>query len=88
MFDRSTIATYTLPFKSVAASLLFTVLFGPIGLLYASFWGGLLMVTLGVIMLCARFFFLLLLVWLISCMWGVKAVERYNKQLLQLGQST
>lgn len=30
-----------LPYKSVAAALLFSVILGPVGLLYASFWGGL-----------------------------------------------
>jgi archaellum component FlaF (FlaF/FlaG flagellin family) len=74
---------YSQPYKSVAAALMFSVLLGPIGLLYASFWGGVLMVFLAIIVLSAKFIFLAILLWVICCIWGVGAVESYNKRIYQ-----
>lgn len=75
--------TNTLPYKSVAAALLFTVILGPVGLLYASFWGGVMMIVAAVIVLSAKFIFPTLLLWIASCIWGVGAVELYNKRIHQ-----
>lgn len=72
------------PYKSVAIGLLFTVLLGPIGLLYASFWGGLLMIILGIIVISSQFIFPIILLWIICCIWSVKALENYNRKLLNL----
>lgn len=71
----------SLPFKSVAIALLFTVVLGPVGLLYASFWGGLLMIVIGIIVCSSRLFFPILLVWIICCIWAVRAVESYNHKI-------
>lgn len=73
----------TLPFKSTAVALIFSTFLGPIGLLYASFWGGLIMMVLAVYFVCSSFFFITLLVWLGSCLWSVRAVESYNKKILK-----
>jgi hypothetical protein len=75
--------TTPLPYKSVAAALLFSVILGPVGLLYASFIGGLVMIPMGIVMVCGQYYFLTLLVWLISCVWSVGAVEKFNRQLSQ-----
>lgn len=72
-----------LPLKSVAGALLFTVFLGPVGLLYASAFGGIVMIILGFIAVCAKFFVVLSLVWLSSCIWSVLAVNRYNRRVLQ-----
>ena len=72
-----------LPCKSVAAALIFTVLLGPIGLLYASFWGGVVMTMIGIVVLSNEFFFPIALLWVICCIWGVRAVENYNRNLIQ-----
>lgn len=69
------------PYKSVAVALLFSVLLGPVGLLYASFWGGALMIVLGIIVFSSRLFFPIVLVWLICCVWAVRAIEIYNRSL-------
>lgn len=71
----------TLPYKSVAAALLFTVILGPVGLLYASFWGGVTMIAIAIVILSAKFFFPAFLMWVVCCVWGVGAVESYNKKL-------
>jgi hypothetical protein len=71
-----------LPYKSVAAALLFSVFLGPVGLLYASFWGGFIMIAIGIVVISSKFFFPVVLVWLISCIWSVGATEIYNKKVL------
>lgn len=75
--------TTPLPYKSVAVALLFSVILGPVGLLYASYIGGLVMIPMGVIMVSGHFYFLAVVVWLICCVWSVGAVEKYNRQLSQ-----
>ena len=57
--------------KSVAAALLFAVILGPVGLLYSSFWGGVIMIPLTVIVVCSKFAFPFVIAWLISCIWAV-----------------
>lgn len=69
------------PYKSVASALLFCVFLGPVGLLYASFWGGIVMILIAMVVISAKFIFPIILVWLISCVWGVRAVEIYNRKL-------
>jgi hypothetical protein len=71
-----------LPFKSVAAALLFSAVLGPLGLLYASFWAGLCMILLAVVVISSKLFIPILLLWVISCILAVYCVESYNKKLL------
>jgi hypothetical protein len=73
--------TYVLPFKSIAGALLFAVVLGPIGLLYASFWGGLLMISVGIVVISAKLFFPIMLVWISSCVWAVGAAEIHNRRI-------
>lgn len=72
-----------LPFKNLAAALLFSVFLGPIGLLYASTLGGIVMLVLGVIMVNGKLLLPIILVWLVSCVWSVIAVNRYNKRVMK-----
>ena len=67
--------------KSVAATLLFTVFLGPLGLLYATFWGGVFMIFLGFVVISSRYPVPVILMWIISCVWGVWAVNHYNEKL-------
>lgn len=76
--------THSRPYKSVAVGLLFTVFLGPVGLLYASFWGGFFMITLSIFIISNQYFFISVLIWLICCIWSVGAVESYNKKLLKV----
>jgi len=70
-----------LPFKSPAGALLFSILFGPVGLLYATSLGGTLMIILGFIVVSGKLFIPILLVWLLSCIWSVTAVGKYNRKI-------
>lgn len=75
--------TSHLPLKSVAVALLFSVFLGPVGVLYSSMTGGIVMILLGLFVLHAKLAGPILLVWLISCVWGVAATNRYNKKIFQ-----
>ena len=70
-----------LPLKNLAGALLFTVFLGPIGLLYASTFGGIVMLLITFIVACTKFFIPIFFCWVICCVWGVLAVNRYNKKL-------
>ena len=70
-----------LPYKSVAAALLFAAILGPVGLLYSSFWGGFLMILVGAVVLSGKQIVPVMLVWVISCVWAVKATDQYNKKI-------
>lgn len=72
-----------LPLKNLAGALLFTVFLGPVGLLYASAFGGILMIVMGFIIACTKLWVPTLFVWLICCIWSVLAVNRYNKKITQ-----
>jgi membrane protein implicated in regulation of membrane protease activity len=69
-----------LPFKSLAAALLFSVFLGPVGLLYASTIGGVVMIIIGCVVASSLLWVPILIVWLISCVWSVVAVNRYNQR--------
>lgn len=71
----------SLPLKSLAGALLFTVFLGPIGLLYASSLGGIVMLVIAFIVACSKFFVPFALVWLGCSVWGVLAVNRYNNKI-------
>jgi len=73
----------SLPFKSVAAALLFCTFLGPVGVLYSSLTGGIVMILLGLLVLRAKLLGPVILVWLISCILGVAFANRFNKKLLQ-----
>lgn len=72
-----------LPFKSVAAGLLFSVLLGPVGLLYGSVAGGIVMIAIGFIVLSAKLIVPILLYWSFCAVWCVSAVNRYNLRVIQ-----
>lgn len=72
------------PFKSVAVALLFSVLLGPIGLLYSSYWGGFFMIFAAILVASVKYPFPMLLTWIVCSIWAVGAVEKYNQKLLQM----
>ena len=71
------------PFKSAAVALLFSVLLGPVGLLYASVRGGLIMIILSIVIIINHYYFIALLIWLTCCVWSVSAVESHNKKMMK-----
>ncbi len=75
--------TVQLPLKSVAVALLFSVFLGPVGLLYASMTGGIVMIVLGLYVFHENLMGLFILVWLISCILSVASANRFNKKIVQ-----
>lgn len=72
-----------LPFKSVAGALLFSVILGPVGLLYSSSVGGILLILVGFVFLSKPTFVLMIFLWTLSCIWSVLATNRFNKKILK-----
>ena len=72
-----------MPQKNLAGALLFTIFFGPLGLLYASSFGGIVMLVLGFITVCSKMVVPVIFVWIGSSIWSVIATNRYNKKILR-----
>lgn len=78
---------YSIPkplYKSVAAALIFSAVLGPVGLLYASFWGGFVMILIGFVVVCSKLLVPIILLWVICCIWGVGAVEAHNRKMMRV----
>jgi hypothetical protein len=67
--------------KSVGVAFLLSFLFGPLGLLYASVTGGIIMFILGIIIGIITLGFGLILVWIGSIIWAVVAAGNANKKM-------
>lgn len=61
------------PQKSVWAAFFLTFLFGPLGLLYATIGGGIVMIILGMIVGAVTLGMGLIIIWPMSIIWGVIA---------------
>ena len=72
----------SLPLKSVAVSLLFSAVLGPVGMLYSTFWGAIFMIVMAIVVVPYKFVFPIILLWIISCVWSVSATERYNRRVV------
>lgn len=70
------------PTKSVGTSLILTILFGPLGLLYSTTWGGIIMIVLSLIVGFVTLGFGLLITWPVSIIWGALAVSNANKKIM------
>lgn len=68
--------------KNVGVAIILTILFGPLGLFYATVRGGVWMTILSLIIGAITLGLGLLITWPASIVWGVIATNNYNKQLL------
>lgn len=68
--------------KSVAISLILTFLFGPLGMLYSTILGGVIMTVLVLIIGIFTLGFGLFILWPICMIWGALAVSGSNKKML------
>lgn len=66
--------------KSVGAALVLTFLFGPLGLLYASVVGGLVMILTAVLVAVLTLGLGLLLVWPVTMIWGAIAASNQHSR--------
>jgi hypothetical protein len=74
--------TVVTPTKSMGVAILLTILFGPLGMLYATIPGALVMIVVSVLVAIVTFGLGLLITWPISIIWAAIATSRYNRRLL------
>ena len=67
--------------KSMGVALILAFLFGPLGLLYASVAGGLILIVLGFVIGAATLGLALPIIWLASLVWAAIAVSSQNSKL-------
>lgn len=76
------------PYKSVAAALVLVVLFGPVGVFYSSFLGGVVLSIFGLVsigtMASMRSPLPMATVWLFGIIWSMAAVRFYNRKMLKI----
>ncbi|MGB8151145.1 MAG: hypothetical protein WA304_04425 [Candidatus Cybelea sp.] len=68
--------------KSVALALVLTFFFGPLGLLYSSVLGGIIMLVVSVALAAVTFGVSLFLTWPICMVWSAIAASNYNGGLM------
>lgn len=68
--------------KSVGVSLILTILFGPLGMLYSTVSGGLIMIFVSFFVALATAGLGLVITWPISIIWGAMAVSSSNQKIL------
>ncbi|MBU1615986.1 hypothetical protein KJ693_11855 [bacterium] len=68
--------------KSMGIAILLTVLFGPLGMLYSTIWGAIIMIVLSGIIGIVTLGFGLLFTWPVCIIWAAVATNLYNKKLL------
>ena len=82
--DKNVQVIVTRPTKSTGIGLLLTFLFGPIGMLYATILGGLLMMVVDLVIGIATFGIGLIFTWPIQLIWVALSIRSYNKKLMKL----
>ena len=70
------------PTKSVGISILLTVLFGPLGMLYSTILGGLVMIGVSLVVGVLTLGLGLFLTWPICVIWGAIAANSHNQRLM------
>ena len=70
--------------KSVGIGLLLTFIFGPIGRLYGTIWGGFIMMVVNLVIGIPTFGLGLLFTWPIQLIWVALSIRSYNKKLMKL----
>lgn len=68
--------------KSMVASLVLTFFFGPLGMLYSTVSGGLIMIVVSIIVAVVTLGFGVLITWPICMIWGAVAVSQHNARLM------
>ena len=68
--------------KNVGTALILTILFGPLGMLYSTILGGIVMGVLSLIVAIVTLGFGLIITWPICVIWAALAASAHNKKLL------
>ena len=70
------------PTKSMGVSIILTVLLGPLGMLYSTIWGGIIMGVLSLVVGLSTLGLGLIITWPICIIWAAVATSSYNNKLL------
>ena len=73
--------------KSMGIALILTFLFGPLGLLYASVPGGIIMIIVGVLGGIVTLGIGAIVAWVLSFIWAIIAVSRHNSKINRMANS-
>lgn len=76
------------PQKSMGVAILLAIAFGPIGLLYASVTGGVIMFVVSIIVLPLTLFLGIFLTWPACVIWAAIAVNKHREQQALLASQT
>lgn len=68
--------------RSVGVAILLTVLFGPLGMLYSTVAGALVMIAVSIVLAFFTLGFSILLTWPISILWGALAASTHNQRVI------
>lgn len=80
--DKSNAILYTL--KNVPLGILLCIFFGPLGLLYGSIKGSIIMILIGIVILSFPYPFPIILWWVMCAVWCAYAIEKHNTKQLRL----
>jgi len=69
--------------KSVGISLLLTFFFGPLGMLYSTIWGAIVMIVVYGVVAVVTLGYGLFIVHPVCMIWGAVAAHNYNQRLLR-----
>lgn len=83
MSDEDSKPTVVVSTKSTGIAILLTVLFGPLGMLYSTIWGAIIMFIATLVIGLLTFGFGFIITWPICIIWAVIAVKSYNRDLLK-----
>ena len=70
------------PTKSAGVAAMLAALFGPLGMLYSTVWGAVIMFVISLLVGFVTLGFGLLLTWPICVVWAALAAKSFNKKLL------
>jgi hypothetical protein len=74
--------------KSFGIAIVLTILFGPLGMFYATVFGALVMIVVSALVAVFTLGFGLVLMWSVAIAWAVAAVYVHNEKLLaQVGRA-
>lgn len=72
----------TVPTKSVGVAILLAILFGPLGMLYSTVGGAIIMIITSVVVMLFTFGFGVFITWPICVIWAAVAASNHNQRLL------
>jgi hypothetical protein len=68
--------------KSMAMAIVLAIIFGPLGMLYATVTGGIVMIFISILAAVFTLGFGLFLTWPVCVVWAAIATNSYNKKIM------